>query len=310
MIMPYKMYSLAMPFKLLAIFLACLMTASGQGVGSFCQNVSAGDYANISFCLPSEALAHPGAVVEENYSQGRDVNTSMLLSGNNIRLRLLYPCRIEDKLGPSEIRAFINAFDPQIKQARYSSTPLNISGRRAVWGELKNRTFAAYQPSNKTIAIIIFDEGLPYAVISSFLNSLKIDINDSHPPQTYCQPPNASPRRTSNATNLSNITTNDTAKGAANNTAKNITKNITRNIIKNITRNITKGVTNDKDFDALNLSSTIANDTAKDKDFGPDIEAMMTRMEVSQEALMAEQEAARARSENSAGMLKEDIANR
>jgi hypothetical protein len=100
---------------------------------------------------------------------------------------LLYPCEIRADLTPSGLRSAANAFDPKMAQADYNSTPINISGQKALWDELENMTFAIYQPSKRTAAIIFFDEGTPYGIKMSFLESLMINVSDQSP-QKYCIP--------------------------------------------------------------------------------------------------------------------------
>lgn len=289
MITHYRIDCPAALCKLLLVFSICLMTASGQGIDPVCHNIRIGEYANMSFCLPPEVSANTGAVEEGNYSEGGDVISSLMLGGDSVRLHLIHPCSINADLGPSEIRSFLNAFDPQTEQAIYSSTPLDISGRIAVWGELKNRTFAAYQPSNGTIALIIFDENLPYAVISSFLNSLQITIDERGMRQMYCQPPAALPDQTSEDQNISNITSNVTANETVMDIAMNRSSDVQVQAKPHL--DITANET--------------AVDIAMDKDFGPDAEALLAGREVSQEALMAEQQMARQRIEASAGNVQE-----
>lgn len=289
MITHYRIDCPAALCKLLLVFSICLMTASGQGIDPVCHNIRIGEYANMSFCLPPEVSVNTGAVEEGNYSEGGDVISSLMLNGGNVSLHLIYPCSINADLGPSEIRSFLNAFDPQTEQALYSSTPLDISGRIAVWGELRNRTFAAYQPSNGTIAVIIFDEDLPYAVISSFLNSLQISIDESGLRQMYCQPPAALPGQTSEDQNPSNITSNVTANETVMDIAMNRSSDVQVQAKPHL--NITANET--------------AMDIAMDKEFGPDAEALLAGREVSQEALMAEQQMARQRIEASAGNVQE-----
>ncbi len=272
---------LTAPFKLLMICFGlwlCLMTASGQGIGPACQRMNISDYANMSFCLPQDVSVTFGASAEGNYSQGRDVNASLLLNGSNVGLLLLYPCEIKADLEPSGLRALAESFDPQLRMAAYSSTPLKISGNKAIWGELKNRTFAAYQPSNRTLAVIFFDEGLPYGTISSFLNSLQITVSESNSPRMYCQQSNVTAQPAKNAT---------TTQPAKNTTA--------------ITTTTTK-------IEPADFPDNISRDILNDTGFGQDTEAMMSRMDISQEALMAEQEATKARLEASEENLKQGIA--
>jgi hypothetical protein len=231
------------PLKLLLIYFICLMAAQCQDTGTECHSMDIGDYANLSVCVPPEISVVPGNVTVGNYSQGADVVTTLLLNGSKMGLHLLYPCKIKADLTLSGLRSATNAFDPTMGQADYNSTPIKISGLDALWGKLENMTFAVYQPSKGTVAIIFFDEGTPYDIILSFLDSLSINVSDQSP-QNYC--PQSS---------------------------------FESGLIE------------------MNESSGVFN-YSTDEDFMPDTEAKLIGHEISQEALMDEQQMGREMTEN------------
>lgn len=235
MITYYKRGSPVALSKLLFVFFICLATAQCQGASPACHSMDIGNYANMSFCIPAEASVVPGTLTEDNYSQGEDVIMSLLLNGSKVGLHLLYPCEIKEGLTPSGLRESVNAFDPEMAQANYNLTPMNISGQKALWAVLDNMTFVVYQPANNTVAIIFFDEDMPYLMKLSFLESLRINIG-SELPERYCSPSKA-------------------------------------------------------EFSPVEKvgSNSIFNNST-DKEFGQDMEAMLTGQKISQEALMADQQ--------------------
>jgi hypothetical protein len=184
-IIHHKTEYITTPLKLLLIYFICLMAGQCQDTGTECHSMDIGDYANLSACMPQEISVVPGNVTIGNYSQGADVVTTLSLNGSNVGLHLLYPCEMNGDLTPSGLRSVANAFDPEMGQASYNSTPLEISGLDALFGEAENMTFAIYQPSKETVAIIFFDEGTPYDVQRNFLESLSINVSGQSP-QSYC----------------------------------------------------------------------------------------------------------------------------
>lgn len=161
---------------------------------------------------------------------------NLLLNSSKVGLHLLYPCGIEGGMTPSELHTAVNAFDPEMAQANHSLAPMNISSVKGLWGEQDNMTFVVYQPANKTVAIIFFDEGMPYQVRQSFLESLRIRIG-SRSPESYCSPVQLTPAESVGSNSIFNNST--------------------------------------------------------DKEFGKDMEAMFTGQNISQEALMADQQASK-----------------
>ncbi|MFB3765768.1 MAG: hypothetical protein ACE14P_11060 [Methanotrichaceae archaeon] len=192
--------------------------------------------------MPSNVSVVSGAFAEGNYSQGEDVIMSLMLNGSKVGLHLLYPCEIRKNLTLSGLRGSVNAFDPEMAQASYNSTPINISGLKALWGGLDNMTFAVYQPADTTVAIIFFNVGMPYRMKLDFLASLRIKLSDQLP-ERYCAPTKSE---------LSSI------------------EMVGRNSIFN---------------------------NSTDKEFGPDMEAVLAGQQISQEALMNDQQFSRERAD-------------
>lgn len=236
MITCYERGCLAASSKLLLVFFICLIMAQGQNTTPACHSMDIGDYAKLSYCISPEISVVPGTWTEGNYSQGEDVITSLLLGGGKVGLHLLYPCAIRENLTPSELRSEANAFDPEMAQASYNMTPVNISGTNALWGTLDNMTFSIYQPSNMTIAIIFFDNGTSYQIENDFLKSLKIEMG-SKVPERYCAQSGSKP----------------------------------------------SPAQNEGRQDIFNSSTS--------NEFGPDMEAMITGHEISQDALNADRQA-------------------
>ena len=181
---------------LLMLLFGCVMMvfvislqAAAESKNTSCMAADLKGYAELDFCLPPEVAVNPEAITVANYSEGREVRASMRFNESNVFLHLLYPCPSPTALlDPADLRSQIEAFAPVLSTANYSSTELNITGRPALWGQMENTIFAAYQPANQTIALLLIDGRLNEDVMASFLESLQIAINESKSPlgPGYC----------------------------------------------------------------------------------------------------------------------------
>ncbi len=172
-------------------FLLCLLTAMPAAAGSMdlaCQSIDMAGYANISFCLPAGVPVSQVDLAEANYTGGREVKTLLLFDTNEMDLHLLYPCAISTEMQEPDIKSQVKAFDKKIEEADYSTLPISINGRPAVWGQAGNWTFAAYQPADNALALMYFDESMPESIRSSFLEALEIMVNQMVSPlwPGYC----------------------------------------------------------------------------------------------------------------------------
>lgn len=173
---------------IMLIFMVSLQAAA-QGETTSCMAADLKGYAELDFCLPPEVAVNPEAITVANYTEGREVKASMLFNESNVFLHLLYPCPAPMALlEPADLRSRIAVFAPVLETANYSSTELSIAGRPALWGQLENTIFAAYQPANQTIALVLMDGRMNETVMVSFLESLQIIINESESPlwPGYC----------------------------------------------------------------------------------------------------------------------------
>jgi hypothetical protein len=86
------------------------------------------------------------------------------------------------------LKTLLAASDPAILKANYSDTLLAISGRPAIWGQMANQIFAAYQPTNQTAAVVVMDGSLPEETMADFLGNLSITPNEGVTPlwPGYC----------------------------------------------------------------------------------------------------------------------------
>jgi hypothetical protein len=86
------------------------------------------------------------------------------------------------------LKTLLAASDPAILKANYSDTLLAISGRPAIWGQMANQIFAAYQPTNQTAAVVVMDGSLPEETMADFLGNLSITPNEGVTPLSpgYC----------------------------------------------------------------------------------------------------------------------------
>lgn len=176
---------------LLCGFLLCLLTAmpaTAEGMDLTCQSADTAGYANVSFCLPAGVSVSQEDLSEANYTEGREVKALLLFDMSQVHLHLLYPCVIGGEMQESDVKFQIEAFDPDIEAASYSDLPLSVNGQPAVWGQSGNWTFVAYQVADNALALVYFEEGLPEEILSSFLETLEIMVNQAVSPlwPGYC----------------------------------------------------------------------------------------------------------------------------
>ena len=147
------------------------------------------NYAELAYILPSRVNVEADTLQVLNYTSGRDVKASILLNGSKVSLYLLYPCQPPQALlETGALKTLLAASDPAILKANYSDTLLAISGRPAIWGQMANQIFAAYQPTNQTAAVVVMDGSLPEETMADFLGNLTITPNEGVTPLSpgYC----------------------------------------------------------------------------------------------------------------------------
>ncbi len=147
------------------------------------------NYAELAYILPSRVNVEADTLQVLNYTSGRDVKASILLNGSRVSLYLLYPCQPPQALlETGALKTLLAASDPAILKANYSDTLLAISGRPAIWGQMANQIFAAYQPTNQTAAVVVMDGSLPEETMADFLGNLTITPNEGVTPLSpgYC----------------------------------------------------------------------------------------------------------------------------
>lgn len=186
--------------------LLCLLTSlpAVAEENQSCKGADMAGYATLAFCLPADVAVLPEALAEGNYTEGREVKALLILNESRVFLHLLFPCRMPSaNMEPAELRSRIEAFDPSLKEMTYNTAPLNISGRQALWGGDANRTFAFFQPSNQTLALVLMDENLTEKVRMSLLGSLQITVSQNNSPLLpgYCAEPEAAAANAENNTN-------------------------------------------------------------------------------------------------------------
>lgn len=192
----YLPLGLKLLFSCFLLFVLGSMTVGAQADKFSCMDADMKGYAELAFCLPPEVNVNPESLAEANYTEGRDVQASLLFNESRVYVHLVYPCQaLKGELGTEDLRSALESFDPALMNASYSPNPLNISGKNALWGQDGNRIFVAYQPSEKTFAVIFMDESLSESAMESFLGSLQINVNEGSTPLTpgYCGEPAAVP---------------------------------------------------------------------------------------------------------------------
>lgn len=177
---------------LLFYFALCLLTtlpaaAQADSVTPFSADLDG--FAKLSFYAPTSVPVEPEALDEVNYTGGREVRPVLLINGSRVSLHLLYPCQAPTaRLETNALKTAINTFNPALSQTVYNPTPLNISGQSALWGQVGNQIAVAYQPSIKTIALVLIDESLDENTLEYLLGSLEITVNEGSSPlfPGYC----------------------------------------------------------------------------------------------------------------------------
>lgn len=197
--------------------MAALPAAAQEG----CTGAEMKGYANLVFCLPPEVVIEPEAIAEADYTGGREVAASMLLDGARVGLHLLYPCLAPQKeLLPAELKPLLEAYNPVLAQADYNES---IPGP-ALWGQIGNQIFIAYQPSNQTVALVLMDINMSEKMMTDFLGNLSINLIEGATPLTpgYCPDTTAA----TTAAPVETAAQNDTA-AAQNDTAATLTAETT-----------------------------------------------------------------------------------
>jgi hypothetical protein len=192
----YLPLGLKLLFSCFLLFALGSMTVGAQAEKFSCMNADMKGYAELAFCLPPEVNVNPESLAEANYTEGRDVQASLLFNESRVYVHLVYPCQaLKGELGAEDLRSALESFDPALINASYNPNPLNISGKNALWGQDGNRIFVAYQPSEQTIAVIFMDESLSESAMESFLGSFQINVNEGSTPLTpgYCGGPTEVP---------------------------------------------------------------------------------------------------------------------
>jgi len=199
----YIPLGLKLLFGCFLLFVLGSMTVGAQSDKPLCMNADMKGYAELAFCLPPEVNVNPESLAEANYTEGRDVQASLLFNESRVYVHLVYPCQaLKGELGTDDLRSALESFDPALINASYNPNPLNISGKNALWGQDGNRIFVAYQPSEQTIAVIFMDESLSESAMESFLGSFQINVNEDSSPLTpgYCGEPTEVPAEVAPAT--------------------------------------------------------------------------------------------------------------
>lgn len=166
-------------------FLAAL---SGLALG-VCQNASietaSNTYGQMIVCLPENITVEGESLpVEGNYAGGSEVALSILVDGNRVGLHLLYPCQApEAELAPAELKPYLEGYNPTLAQAEYNES---ITGP-ALWGQIGNQMLIAYQPVNRTIALLLIDMNMSEILMTTFLGNLSILVNEGVAPAGTCQ---------------------------------------------------------------------------------------------------------------------------
>jgi len=192
----FQPLGLKLLFGCFLLFVLGSMTVGAQADKYSCMNADMKGYAELAFCLPPEVNVNPESLAEANYTEGREVEASLLFNDSRVYLHLVYPCQApKGELGADDLRSALESFDPALKNASYNPNPLNISGKNALWGQDGNRIFVAYQPSIQTLALVFMDESLSESAMESFLGSLQINVNEGSSPLTpgYCGEPTVVP---------------------------------------------------------------------------------------------------------------------
>lgn len=153
------------------------------------EDSSAINYGELAYALPSQMNVTPDNLEVLEYAGGKEVSASVFLNDSKVAIHQLYPCQApQTLLEPDALKSFLNSYDPVLMQANYSEELLGISGKPAIWGLVGSSIFAAYQPTNQTVAIIVMDIALPEVTMAHFLSNLSITLNEGVTPLApgYC----------------------------------------------------------------------------------------------------------------------------
>ncbi len=207
-ILPCRSASLGLKPLFISILLCLLasLPAAAQGDNVTCTSADMGSYAELGFCLPENVVVEAESLDEVNYTAGREVRASLLLNGSRVSLHLLYPCQApQTKMEPAAMRSLLEAYDPAMLQANYSDSNLSIGNHSALWGVVANQIFVAYQPTNRTPALILMDGNMSDELMVGFLADLSITPKEgSSPlPPGYCPDSAAAPAEVNAKSNLS-----------------------------------------------------------------------------------------------------------
>ena len=190
-ILPCRSISLGLTLLFGCILLGLLtsLPAAAQDKNLTRITIPMNDYAELSFGLPSEVVVEADVLEVVNYTAGREVKASLLLNGSKVMLHLLYPCQPpQTLLEPDALKSLIVDYDPALMQANYSDSLISIGGLPAILGQVGNKVFAAYQPTNQTPALIVMDVSMNEAIMVSFLQNLQITVKEGSSPLMpgYC----------------------------------------------------------------------------------------------------------------------------
>jgi len=203
-------------FCCITLGLMTALSAAAAPEKDVCTGAEMGSYANLVFCLPPEVVVEPETMAEVNYTGGREVAASMLLNGSRVGLHLLYPCIAPQKeLEPGGLKPFLEAYNPILAQAEYNES---VPGP-ALWGQIGNQIFIAYQPNNLTVALVLMDINMSEKMMTTFLGNLSIAVNEGVTPLTpgYCPDTTVAPAVAAVQNNTTPSLANETTSIAADN---------------------------------------------------------------------------------------------
>ena len=149
------------------------------------------DYAEFKFAVPNELedMVEAEYLDEGNYTEGRYVAASMLLGDHRVWILLLYPCDApQGDLDAVGLKSAVEDFNSGYNQTVYGPTPVNISDRFGIAGQIGNQILVAYQPSSQTVSMILIDMNVTEDFLEYLPQSLQITVNESSSPlwPGYC----------------------------------------------------------------------------------------------------------------------------
>jgi hypothetical protein len=143
-----------------------------------------GNYANFGFSLPEQVDVVGDTMGEANYTSGSELTATILLDGKIVGLHILYPCQAPQReLELADLKPYLEAFDPVFAQATYNDS---VPGP-VLLGQIGNQNFIAYQPNNFTVALVMMDANMSASMVATFLEDLKINVNEGITPPSNCQ---------------------------------------------------------------------------------------------------------------------------